>query len=77
MRDGEVWVKVLFGYDQPASHWRKRLDDGLAHDIGLVIAKSVQGQLAAGVTTTGLLRQAALFGAHNRDGWGIGLRVRS
>jgi hypothetical protein len=27
-------------------HWRQRLNDGLAHDIGLVIAKAVQGQIA-------------------------------
>jgi hypothetical protein len=33
----------------PAAHWRQRLADGLAHDLGLVIAKAVHGQLAAGV----------------------------
>ena len=45
------------------------------HDIGLVIAKAVQGQLAAGVPKADVVRQVALFGAHNRDGWGVGLTI--
>ena len=56
-------------------HWRQRLNDGLVHDIGLVIAKAVQGQLAAGVPPADVVRQAALFGAQNRDGWGVGLTI--
>src|SRR5437868_5311329 len=56
VRGGEVWVKASFGHDDPALHWRKRLADGLAHDIGLVIAKAIQGQLAAGVAATDVLR---------------------
>ena len=75
VRDGEVWVKTSFGHADPASHWRQRLDDGLAHDIGLVIAKAVHGQLAAGVPKADIVRQTALFGAQNRDGWGVGLTV--
>ena len=75
VRDGEVWVKTTFSYANPATHWRQRLNDGLAHDIGLVIAKAVQGQLAAGVPKADVVRQAALFGAHNRDGWGVGLTI--
>ena len=47
-RDGEIWVKPVFGYADPVEHWRRRLADGLAHDLGLVIAKAVQGLLAAG-----------------------------
>ncbi len=75
LRNGEVWVRTTFGHADPAMHWRQRLNDGLAHDIGLVIAKAVQGQLAAGVPTTDVVRQAALFGAQNRDGWGVGLTI--
>ena len=75
VRDGEVWVKTSFGHADPATHWRQRLNDGLMHDIGLVIAKAVQGQLAAGVPKADIVRQAALFGAHNRDGWGVGLTI--
>ncbi|MBV8522149.1 MAG: Rieske 2Fe-2S domain-containing protein [Acetobacteraceae bacterium] len=49
MRNGDVWVKTTFGHADPAAHCRQRLADGLAHDLGLVIAKAVHGQLAAGV----------------------------
>ena len=75
LRNGEIWVKPTFGHADPAMHWRQRLDDGLAHDIGLVIAKAIQGQLAAGVPKTDIVRQAALFGGRNRDGWGVGLTI--
>ena len=68
-------MKTTFGHADPAAHWRRRLNDGLAHDIGLVIAKAVQGQLAAGVPKADVVRQAALFGAQNRDGWGVGLTI--
>ena len=47
LRDGEVWVKTTVGHADPAAHWRRRLTDGFAHDLGLVIAKAVHGQLAA------------------------------
>ena len=75
LRNDEVWVRTTFGHADPAAHWRQRLNDGLAHDIGLVIAKAVQGQLAAGVPKADIVRQAALFGAQNRDGWGVGLTI--
>ncbi len=75
VRDGEVWVKTAFDHADPAAHWQSRLADGLAHDLGLVIAKSVQGQLAAHVPPANIVRQVALFGAHNRDGWGVGLTI--
>jgi nitrite reductase/ring-hydroxylating ferredoxin subunit len=75
VRDDEVWAKTTSVHVDPASHWRQRLEDGLAHDIGLVIAKAVHGQLAAGVPKAEVVRQAALFGAQNRDGWGVGLTI--
>ena len=59
----------------PSRHWRGRLDDGLAHNLGLVIAKAVRGQLTAGVPAREILRQAALFAVRNRDGWGIGATI--
>ena len=68
-------MKTTFGHADSATHWRQRLNDGLAHDIGLVIAKAVQGQLAAGVPKADIVRQVALFGAQNRDGWGVGLTI--
>jgi nitrite reductase/ring-hydroxylating ferredoxin subunit len=75
VRDGEVWVKTTFGHADPAAHWRQRLADGLAHDLGLVIAKAVHGQLTAEVARSDLVRQVAVFGAQNRDGWGVGLTI--
>jgi nitrite reductase/ring-hydroxylating ferredoxin subunit len=75
VRDGEVWVRPTFGHADPATHWCQRLDDGLAHVLGLVIAKAVHGQLAAGVPPPDVVRQVALFGIQNRDGWGVGLTI--
>src|SRR5258708_19166552 len=75
VRDGEVWVRPTFGQADRAAHWRRRLDDGLAHVLGLVIAKAVHGQLAAGVPPPDVVRQVALFGIQNRDGWGVGLTI--
>jgi len=74
VRHGDVWVKTAFGHADAATHWRQRLADGLAHDLGLVIAKAVYGQLAA-VPFADIVRQVALFGAQNRDGWGVGLTI--
>jgi nitrite reductase/ring-hydroxylating ferredoxin subunit len=75
VRNGEVWVKATSAHSDPAAHWRQRLADGLAHDLGLVIAKAVHGQLAGDVPPAGIVRQVALFGVHNRDGWGAGLTI--
>jgi len=75
VRGADVWVKPSFGHANPAAHWRKRLDDGLAHDLGLVIAKAVHGELASGAPPADVVRQIALYGARNRDGWGVGLTI--
>jgi len=75
LRDGQVWIKTTSGHADPAAHWRQRLADGLDHDLGLVIAKAVHGQLAANVPAAEIVRQVALFGALNRDGWGVGLTI--
>ena len=75
VRDGDVWVETTFRHADPTAHWHRRLADGLAHDLGLVIAKAVHGLLATGVPRADVLRQVALFGAENRDGWGIGLTI--
>jgi nitrite reductase/ring-hydroxylating ferredoxin subunit len=75
VRNGKVWVKTTFGHADPAAQWHQRLADGLAHDLDLVIAKAVHGQLAAGTPQAAIVRQVALFGAQNRDGWGVGLTI--
>jgi nitrite reductase/ring-hydroxylating ferredoxin subunit len=75
VRDGEIWINPSFAHGDPSHHWRERLDDGLAHNLGLVIAKAVRGQLIARVPTRDILRQAALFATRNRDGWGVGATI--
>lgn len=75
VHNDKVWVKASFGNANPAAHWRQRLADGLDHDLGLVIAKAVHGQLAADVPAADIVRQVTLFGAKNRDGWGVGLTI--
>jgi nitrite reductase/ring-hydroxylating ferredoxin subunit len=75
VRNGNIWLATTFGHADPAAHWRQRLADGLAHDLGLVIAKAVHGQLAADVPASDIVQEVALFGARNRDGWGVGLTI--
>ncbi len=75
IRDGKVWVKTSSAHADPAAHWRRRLADGLAHDLSLVVGKAVQGELAANVLHADIVRQVALFGAENRDGWSVGLTI--
>ncbi|MBV8192851.1 MAG: Rieske (2Fe-2S) protein, partial [Alphaproteobacteria bacterium] len=75
VRNVDVWVKTTFTHADLAAHWHQRLTDGLAHDIGLVIAKAVHGQLSANVPRADIVRQVALFGAQNRDGWSVGLTI--
>jgi len=75
VRDGEVWVRPTFGYADPVAHWRQKLEDGMAHDIGLVIAKAVQALRSTAMPSADILRQAALFGAKNRDGWSSGMTI--
>jgi nitrite reductase/ring-hydroxylating ferredoxin subunit len=72
---GEIWVKPVFSYADPVGHWRQRLADGLAHNLSLVLAKAVNGQLAAGLSPSDAVRQVALFGTRNRDGWDTGLTI--
>jgi len=64
---GTSGVKTTFDHADPTAHWRSRLADGLAHDLGLVIAKAVHGQLADEVPQADIVRQVALFGAQNRE----------
>src|SRR2546430_15588221 len=65
VRDGDVWVKTTFGHADPAAHWRERLADGLAHDLGPVAAQALPGQLAARVPRADILRPGAPLGAQH------------
>ena len=76
VEDGEVWVAAKPSYPEEATaHWTRRLDEGMAHNISLVIGKAILGAQTAGVDSFELVRQAALFGAYGRDGWSQGLTI--
>jgi nitrite reductase/ring-hydroxylating ferredoxin subunit len=75
VRDGIVWVCPHTRYTDGDAHWRNRLREGLEQNIGLVIAKAVLGLIGEEVDYRALARDAVLFGARNRDGWGTGLTI--
>lgn len=75
VRDGEVWVATRTRYADGDAHWRNRLQQGMEHNIGLVIAKAVFGLIGEGIDPRILVREAVLFGTRYRDGWGAGLTV--
>jgi nitrite reductase/ring-hydroxylating ferredoxin subunit len=75
VRDGVVWVCPQTRYTDGDAHWRNRLREGLEQNISLVLAKAVLGLIGEGVDYRALVRNAVLFGARNRDGWGIGLTI--
>ncbi|MDQ3974512.1 MAG: Rieske 2Fe-2S domain-containing protein [Actinomycetota bacterium] len=87
VRDGVVWLDPSPRRPQPRGHWLRKLDEGLRHNLRLVLAKSVIGLLepeaagpapaaAGGDASTDVLRAAALFGVANRaDGWSSGLSI--
>jgi nitrite reductase/ring-hydroxylating ferredoxin subunit len=75
LRDGVVWVCPQTRYTDGDAHWRNRLREGLEQNIDLVLAKAVLGLIGEGVPYRALVRDAVLFGARNRDGWGIGLTI--
>jgi len=71
--DGDVWVAAAPALRDEAAHWRRRLHDGLAHNISLVMGKAVIGATAAGVPHTEIVRDALHYGAAYRESWGAGL----
>ena len=73
--DGALWVCTRTRYADGEAHWRNRLREGLQHDIGLVLAKAVLGLGGGRADHRALLREAVLFGARNRDAWGVGLTI--
>ena len=69
--DGEVWVDPSPAEPDPLGRWSRRLEDGVEHNIRLVIAKAVLGLGAAGADYRLPLEIGALFGMTNSvDGWG-------
>ena len=76
VEDGEVYVDPVSAVGDPVESWSRRLDEGLEHNIRLVIARSVIGMMGAGVDYRVPLRQGALFGVKNSNtGWDAGLSI--
>ncbi len=74
--DGEVWVDPEPAPRDEGKHWRRRLEDGLEHNIRLVIAKSVLGMQGTGADYREPLRIGARFGATcSANGWGPAMSI--
>ncbi len=73
---GEVWIDPEPAPRDEGAHWRRRLEDGLEHNIRLVIAKSVLGLQAAGADYREPLRVGAQFGTtYSANGWGAAMSI--
>ncbi len=69
--DGEVWVDPSPPESDPIPRWSRRLEDGMEHNIRLVIAKSVLGLNSADADYRVPLTIGAEFGTTYSDqGWG-------
>lgn len=71
-----VWVDPSPPPRDPVQHWSTRLQEGLEHNIRLVIAKSVLGLQAAGATYRTPLQIGAQFGmTYSAEGWGPAMSI--
>ena len=71
-----VWVDPSPPPRDPVQHWSTRLQEGLEHNIRLVIAKSVLGLQAAGATYHVPLRVGTQFGmTYSAEGWGPAMSI--
>ena len=69
--DGEVWVDPSPPSAGPVERWAHRLEDGMEHNIRLVIAKSVLGLNSSQADYRTPLTIGARFGmAYSDRGWG-------
>ncbi len=71
VEDDTVWVDPSPPEPDPIGRWSHRLEDGLEHNIRLVIAKSVLGLNSAGADYRVPLTIGAQFGTtYSAQGWG-------
>ena len=75
VRGDDVWVSASCMRPGGAERWRRRLAEGMAHNVGLVVGKTVLDAGDAGAEAREMLSEAALFGVRNRDGWDTGLSI--
>ena len=76
VEDGQVWVDPYPPPRDEGLHWRSRLNDGMEHNIRLVIAKAVLGLEAAGSDYREPLRIGAQFGVtYSANGWDAAMSI--
>ena len=74
--EGEVWIDPESPARDESKHWRRRLEDGLEHNIRLVIAKSVLGLQSSGADYREPLGIGSQFGAtYSASGWGAAMSI--
>jgi nitrite reductase/ring-hydroxylating ferredoxin subunit len=74
--DDVVWVDPTPTARDAAQHWSTRLDDGLEHNLRIVIAKSVLGLQAAGTAYRTPLQIGTAFGmTYAAEGWGPAMSI--
>ena len=74
--DGQVWVDPSPPEGDPVDRWSRRLEDGMEHNIRLVIAKSVLGLSSSPADYRTPLTIGAKFGTTYSDsGWGQALTM--
>lgn len=75
VRGGEVFVAPHPRGGNVREHALRRLRESMEMGIGLISAKSILKLLGEGVPANEIVREVALFGTRNRDGWSQGLTI--
>ncbi len=70
----DVYIRPLSRRD-PEAYWRRRLREGMAQDVTLVMVKAVHALLGLGVPPRALAAEAGRYGAQQRDAFGPGLVI--
>ncbi len=74
--DGEIWIDPEPPARDETQHWQRRLEEGLEHNIRLVIAKSVLGLQASGADYRDALSIGTQFGTtYSANGWGAAMSI--
>jgi nitrite reductase/ring-hydroxylating ferredoxin subunit len=71
----EVWVNPVTKHSGGKDKYMRRLQEGLEHNIGIVIAKAVVGLIESSVPTQEIARIGVEFGTTYGAGWSSGLTI--
>ena len=76
VKDGQVWVDLSPAAQDSGGYWARRLDEGLKHNLRLVIARSAIGLTNEGAGHEAPLERGALFGAEfSASGWSPAMSI--